>query len=147
MVKFDKSKLKEEDHQKMFVKYLAMLKAKGKVIEYFAPMGENKQSFNNRLVAQKIQKKAEAMGKLKGVSDLCVILKNRVLFIEMKKDPKVLQNGKLSTAGIKVSEYQKQFLNTIQKSDVCTGVVCYGFDEAKSYIDSQINIDETLEKC
>jgi len=135
MIKFDKSKLKEEDHQKMLVKYLEIQKQRGKIIEYFAPMGENKQSFNNRAVALKIEAKAKAMGKKQGVSDIIVILKNKVLFIELKRAKKKLKNGRLSSAGISVSDYQKEFLNTIQKSDVCDGVVSYGFEEAKNYLD------------
>jgi len=143
MIKIDKSKLKEEDHQKMLVKYLEIQKQMGNIIEYFAPMNENKQSFSNRAVALKVEAKAKAMGKKTGVSDLCIILKNRVVFIEMKKAPKKLKSGKLSYTGIIVSDYQNKFIETVKKSNVCGAVVCYGFDEAKNFIDIQIQIDKT----
>ena len=133
------NELKEEEHQKIFVEYLEIQKQRGNIIEYFAPMNENKQSFSNRAVALKIQQKSEKMGKKKGVSDLCIILKNKVLFIEMKKAPKILKrSGKLSYNGIIVSDYQNKFIETVKKSDVCNAVVCYGFNEAKSFIDTQI---------
>ena len=130
----------EANHQKMFIKYLEMKKQSGKVIEYFAPVNENTSSFTNRAVALKVEAKAKAMGKKAGVSDVVVILKNKVLFIEMKRPAKRLKSGKLSTAGIIVSEYQKQFLENISQSEVCEGVVAYGFDEAKGFIDNQIKV-------
>jgi hypothetical protein len=120
------------------VQYLEILKRRGKILFYFAPMNENKQSYTNRATAMKIENKAKAMGKQAGVSDLVIILKNRVLFIEMKKAPKKLKNGKLSYTGISVSEHQKTFLNAVNSSDVCAGFVCYGFDEAKNIIDKNI---------
>ena len=132
----------EANHQKMFIKYLEIQKQRGNIIEYFAPVNENTSSFTNRAVALKVEAKAKAMGKKAGVSDVVVILKNKVPFIEMKRPAKRLKSGKLSTAGIIVSEYQKQFLESISKSEVCEGIVCYGFDEAKNFIDTQIQIDK-----
>ena len=128
----------EANHQKMFIKYLEIQKQRGNIIEYFAPVNENTSSFTNRAVALKVEAKAKAMGKKAGASDVVVILKNKVLFIEMKRPAKRLKSGKLSTAGIIVSEYQKQFLESISKSEVCEGIVCYGFDEARKYIEEKI---------
>ena len=128
----------EEYHQKMVVKYLELLKQKGQIIEFFAPMNENKQSFNNRQNAIIIEQKAKAMGKKAGVSDLVVILKNKVLFIEMKRPPKKLKSGKISYAGISVSENQRKFIDVVNQSDVCIAKVCYGFDEAKKFIDENL---------
>jgi hypothetical protein len=131
-------KITEEQEQKKVVQYLELLKRQGKILFYFAPMNENKQSYNNRSVAIKIENKAKAMGKKSGVSDLVIILKERVLFIEMKKAPRKLKNGKLSYAGIKISDYQKAFLNAVNSSDVCAGFVAYGFDEARKLIEKFI---------
>jgi hypothetical protein len=131
-------KITEETEQKKTVQYLEILKRRGKILFYFAPMNENKQSYNNRATAIKIENKAKAMGKKAGVSDLVVVLKNRLLFIEMKKAPKKLKNGKLSYTGISVSDNQKKFIEIINQSSVCKAYICYGFDEAKNIIDKNI---------
>jgi len=129
-----RSKIEHQEQIKV-VNYLNILQKQGKVVEFFAiPNG------GSRHKLEAINLKRE--GVKSGVSDLCVILKNKVLFIEMKRPAKRLKSGKLSTAGIIVSEYQKQFLESISKSEVCEGIVCYGFDEAKNFIDTQIQIDK-----
>jgi hypothetical protein len=130
--------ISEEQEQKKVVQYLEILKRQNKILFYFSTMNENKQSYANRSVAIKIENKAKSMGKQAGVSDLVIILKERVLFIEMKKAPRKLKSGKLSIAGIKVSDYQKSFLNAVNSSDVCAGFVCYGFDEARKIIEKFI---------
>jgi len=128
-------KNREALEQQKVVNYLEILKRQGKVIEYFAPVNENKHSKQNRQSAIIFEKQAQKMGKKAGVSDLVVIFKDKVLFLEMKRPPKKLKNGKLSYAGIKVSEYQKKFLENINKSEICVGKVAYGFEEARKIID------------
>ena len=130
-----RSKIEHQEQIKV-VNYLNILQKQGKVVEFFAiPNG------GSRHKLEAINLKRE--GVKSGVSDLCVILKNRVLFIEMKRPAKKLKSGKLSYAGIKVSEHQDKFIENVSKSNVCGAVVCYGFDEAKSFIDTQIQIDKT----
>ncbi len=77
--------LTEYQEQVLFVSYLQKLKLEKKIIEYFAIANENNMSFTNKTVAIIQSNKAKASGKKSGVSDICIILKNRVLFIEMKK--------------------------------------------------------------
>jgi len=125
----------EELEQKKAVDYLRILERQGKIIAFFAPMNENLMSGSNREKAMKIENKAKAMGKKKGVSDLVVILKDKVLFIELKKKGKILKSGRISYAGIKVSDNQKMFLDTIKKSNVCNGFVAFGFDDFKGKLD------------
>ena len=130
-----RSKIEHQEQIKV-VNYLNILQKQGKVVEYFAiPNGGSR----HKLEAINLKKE----GVKSGVSDLCIILKNRVLFVEMKKAPKKLKSGNLSYAGIKVSEHQNKFIENVSKSNVCGAVVCYGFDEAKSFIDTQIQIDKT----
>jgi len=126
----------EEDlEQKAFVDWLQIMKNNKKIIAYFSIQNENKMSWavknKNSLFA--IANKDKAMGKRKGVSDMCVILKKYVLFIEMKKKPKQLKT-KLSYANIEVSKEQIQFIKTVSMSDVVYGSVTYGALEAIDYV-------------
>ena len=125
----------EELEQKKAVDYLEILKRQGKIISFFAPMNENIMSGSNRQKAIIIENKSKAMGKRKGVSDLVIILKDKVLFVELKRAGKRLKSGKISYTGIKVSENQKRFLDEVNKSEVCEGFVAYGFNEFKNRID------------
>ena len=69
------------------------------------------------------------------VSVECFIdLKDIVLYIEMKRNAKKLKSGKLSKAGIDVSDKQREFIATVNKSNVVSATVCYGFLEAMDYI-------------
>ncbi len=125
----------EELEQKKAVNYLRILERQGKIIAFFAPMNENIMSGSNREKAMKIENKAKAMGKRSGVSDLVIILKDKVIFAELKRSGKKLKSGKISYAGIKVSENQKRFLGDVKKSDVCSGFIAYGFNEFKEKLD------------
>jgi hypothetical protein len=118
------------------VQYLEILKRQHKIIEYFSIENENKQSFTNRSTAIKIAQKQKKSGKKPGVSDICIILINKVLFIEMKKNRKILKNGNLSKSGISVADSQIRFLNSVATSKVVAGAVCFGFIESKEFIDS-----------
>jgi len=123
--------MRKEEHYEQIkvIDYLSILQRQGKVISYFAvPNGGSR----NKLEAINLKRE----GVKAGVSDLVVILKNKVLFVEMKRKPKILKSGKISYTGIKVSDNQKKFLNEIKSSEVCEGFVAYGFDEFKNKIDN-----------
>jgi len=113
----------EEVEQQKLVQWLRLKK-----IFHFAPMNENKQSFSNRKAAFKIEAKSKSMGKINGVSDLIVMLPNKILFIELKRARKRLKSGKLSSTLSKVSNEQKSFLNAINEcfNKYAYAVVCYG---------------------
>ena len=98
-------------------------------------MNENVGSWLDRRSAIKIEAKAKAMGKRSGVSDLVIVLHDRVLFVEMKRQCKKLKNGKISKASIAVSEKQKLFLGKVGNSSVCEAVVCYGFAEFRDFLE------------
>ena len=133
--------MSEEDEQKKVVEYLRILEKQGKIITFFAPVNENKQSKTNKLMAIRLANKANAIGKKAGVSDLVIIFKDKVLFLEMKVAPKVLKSGKLSYSNSKVSENQTLFLDKIRESNVCISTIGYGWMGAKEIIDKQIKKD------
>jgi len=125
-----KSKI-EHEHQKAFVKYLSLLERQGKIMTFFAvPNGGSRN--------EREAKNLKLEGVRAGVSDLVVVIKNKVLFIEMKRPPKKLKNGELSTAGISVQESQKEFLKKVSRSDVCKGYIAYGFAQAKEIIEKEL---------
>ena len=79
------------------------------------------------------------MGLRKGLPDLLVIIKNNLVFIEMKR-------VKLS----KVSDEQKEWIESLNKCNGVNAYVCKGFDEAKIVIDKYLktkrpNINKLLE--
>lgn len=114
----------EEQEQKALVQWLNL-----KNIFYFAPMNENKQSFTNPKIAMMIENKAKSMGKVKGVSDLIVMLPNVILFIELKRAKKSLS---------KVSDSQNAFLSKIGQFRYAKGHICYGAKEAIKIIESEL---------
>jgi hypothetical protein len=65
-------------------------------------------------------------------------LKDKVLFIEMKRPPRVLKSGKLSYSGISISDKQKEFIECVRGSKVCKAKVCYGFNEAREFVDDEL---------
>jgi len=111
----------EEVEQRALVQWLKLKK-----IPYFAVANENIFSFLNRNLAVKIQAKQKALGAIKGVSDLCIMLPNKILFIELKRsDPKLS----------KVSKEQIAFLKEVNKLDYAYGDVAYGYLEAIEIIE------------
>ena len=114
----------EEQEQKALVQWLKLKK-----IFHFAPMNENKQSFTNPKVAMMIENKAKSMGKVKGVSDLIIMLPNKILFIELKRKEK---------SKTKVSYSQNVFLSKIGQFCYAKGHVCYGANEAIEIIEKEM---------
>ena len=123
---------KIEHHEQIkLVNYLSILERQGKIITFFAiPNGGSR----NSIEAKNLKRE----GVKAGVSDMQVILKDKVLFIEMKRPPKRLKNGKLSYSGISVSDKQKEFIECVRGSKVCEARVCYGFDEAREFVDGEL---------
>ncbi len=124
----------EETEQIRLVQYLHILKKQKKIINFFAPFNENKQSFANRRVATQIASKAKKMGKTEGVSDVFIITKEKLTVIELKRVEKVLKSGKLSNAHSKPTDKQLEFIDNINSTDYGAGYVAYGFQDAKEII-------------
>jgi hypothetical protein len=127
----------EAEHQKALVQYLILLERQGKILTFFAvPNGTYLQG--NTVQRAKQMSRLKKEGLRDGVSDIVVVTLDKVLFIELKRPAKVLKSKKLSYAGINVSDHQKAFLEQINKGFVSRGEVCYGFNDAKNFIESML---------
>ena len=113
------SKLPTEDtEQEELVKWLIKNNS-----FFFATKNENNQSFNNRLVAIKIEAKAKARGKIKGTPDLCIFTDNTIVFMELKRQKPILKSGKLGKATNDATKEQLEFL----KNHNCDEIQGYYF--------------------
>ena len=93
---------------------------------FFATKNENNQSFNNRLVAIKIEAKAKARGKIKGTPDLCIFTDNTIVFMELKRQKPILKSGKLGKATNDATKEQLEFLAKVNDYSYAYGCVPYG---------------------
>ncbi|MBL0721052.1 MAG: VRR-NUC domain-containing protein [Sulfurovum sp.] len=87
--------------------------------------------------------KAEAVnlrkeGVVAGVSDYIIMLPKVILFIELKRQKKLLKNGTYSISHTKLSQEQMKFLESVDKFDYAVSTVAYGFDEAKTFIEKYL---------
>ena len=123
--------IKEDQEQALLIKWLKL-----KRVFYFAVNNENQSSFTNRKIAMIQEAKAKSKGKIKGASDLIVMIKDKILFIELKRSRKILKSGKTSISHTKTSREQLDFLDNVNKFEYADGKVCYGWIEAKEYIES-----------
>lgn len=123
----------ERVEQEKLVQWLRLKK-----IFHYATTNENNTYKQDRKYAMIAEQKAKAQGKLKGVSDITVLLPNKILFIELKRKGKLLKNGTVSHSNSKVSDAQLDFLNKVNSFDYADGKVCYGFEDAKSFIESYL---------
>ena len=123
----------ERQEQIKVIQYLELLKRKGKILFYFAiPNGGSRNAIE--------AKNLKLEGVRAGVSDICVITRDKVIFIEMKKRAKILKSGKKSTAGIKISDSQKEFIELVTQNPNIKARICYGFNEAIIFIEDEIKI-------
>ena len=109
--------MRVEEHriQKQIVEYLSLNK-----VEVFAiPNGGNRDIITASILKQE--------GVRRGVSDLIIIGKNNIYFIEIKT-----QKGKQSI-------YQKDFENVVNKSNVCKYEVWRSLDDAENFISKNKN--------
>ena len=121
----------EEEEQKALIRYL-----KKNNYFFFANVNENKQSFTDKLLATKIEAKSKSMGKVKGVSDLCVFTKNTIIFIELKKQRPVLKSGKLGKPTNDATKEQLEFLAKVNDYEYAYAVVAFGCDESIKILSS-----------
>jgi len=111
----------ETEEQKALVQYL-----NAKKLFYFAvPNGAVLKGTPLQRARQ--MKKLKAEGLIAGTSDIVVLLKEKILFIEMKRIKK-------ST----ISKEQKAFLEKVNKFPYAVGKVCKGAKEAIEFIESHI---------
>lgn len=116
----------EEQTHIDLVKWLRLKK-----IPHFHPRNEGKHH-----VAY--MKKSKMMGLYSGVPDLVVFAPGRILFIELKREKKILKSGKLSTANSKVSDNQKEWVDTINLYDYAECRICYGLQESIDFVQENL---------
>jgi hypothetical protein len=107
----------ERDEQKLVVQYLEWKKIKFTAIP---------NSTHTNVYQRAINK---SMGLRGGLPDLFMIIKDKLVFIEMKKK----KNGK-------ISDKQHDWIKALNKCDNCYATVCNGFEEAKETIDNHLNL-------
>lgn len=114
----------EEQEQEMLCKWLSI-----KNIYFFAVPNANAMSSLSPKMATIVMAKLKKTGFKTGVSDLIVFAPKKILFVEMKRAKKPLS---------KTSDKQKQFITIIQKYEYADGAICYGFNEAKTFIENYL---------
>ena len=116
----------EYDHQKLLVKWLH-----SKKILFTSVPNENLMSATNRKMAMITASKLKATGKSKGCPDLFIFLDNKVIAVELKRE---IVKGKSKP---KPSLEQIEWIEKLNKLGH-ESKVCYGWIEAKDFIESQI---------
>ena len=115
----------EADEQKELVRWL-----NSKSIFHYATTNENNTFKQNRKYAMIAEQKAKAQGKKKGVSDLTIFTKDKIVFLELKRQRPILKNGKLGIPKNKPSKEQIEFINNVNQFNYVIADVAYGCDEA-----------------
>jgi len=121
----------EQKEQIALMNWLNDLEHIGKILTAYAnPNG------GTRHIIEAVNLKKE--GVKAGVSDITVVTPTKTLYIEMKRPPKILKNGKKSTAGIKTSLEQLDFIDKVSKNPNVEAKVCYGAKEAQEFVSAFI---------
>ncbi len=84
------------------------------------------------------QRNAKKEGIVAGVSDYTVMLKDKILFIEMKRRPRKLKSGKYSVAHTETSPEQKAFIERAGSHAYANAKICFGAVEAIEFIKSNL---------
>ena len=121
--------LTEAQEQELLAKWLTIHS-----IFFYANVNENNTFKQSRKWAMINEKKAQRVGKKRGVCDMTIFLDNYILYLEMKKSPKVLKNGKLSYANIITTIHQKGFINEVNKYPYSIALYACGFSVAKEIV-------------
>lgn len=79
--------------------------------------------------------KLKSEGLVDGASDIVVMLKDKILFIELKRAKKTLKSGNLSVSHTKTSDEQLKFLAKVDGFKYTDSSVCYGCAEAIDFIE------------
>lgn len=84
-------------------------------------------------------KKRADMGVSKGFPDYCLLVptKNQgtvTIFIELKRQKRILNNGSYSVTHTKTSQDQLEWIEKLNKCEETEARVCYGCEEAINYV-------------
>jgi len=84
---------------------------------------------NERMASVNFKKKLKAMGVSSGFPDMLIFLPSKILFVELKREKKSLT---------KVSDYQEEWIETINLYDYAKAEVCYGAGAAIDLIEKEL---------
>jgi len=115
--------LSEHEEQVALIKWLKL----NKYFFFAVPNGSKR----DMVTARKLKDE----GVKSGVADLVVFLKNKILFLELKRSPKKLKSGKLSYSNSKISLEQKAFLMKLEDYDYAVGRVGFGWKNCVEIIE------------
>jgi len=124
----------EYDEQKALVQWL-----KAKKIFHFANTSENNTFKQDRKYAMIAEGKAKAAGKIKGIPDLTIFLPTRILYLELKRQKKVLKSGELSNSHSKPNVQQLVVIDKINDYPYAISLVGYGAKESIELIKEILN--------
>jgi hypothetical protein len=113
----------ESQEQIAVARLLSIYQEQGKITLYSKLAQETYTKFIT------VRRRNRMEGLIEGVPDLIVVLPEKLLFIEMKRVKKAYSYPTLS---------QKMWLEALDHIPNVYAQVCYGFDEAKAFIDSHI---------
>lgn len=84
-------------------------------------------------------KKRSALGVNSGFPDMVIFLPHKLLCIELKRRPITTKTGKVSTSHTKVSDNQRDWLDTLECYSYVSATVAYGCQEAIDIINKEMN--------
>ena len=84
--------------------------------------------------------KRKRMGVSKGFPDYCILVPTVTqgictVFIELKRQRKVLKNGKIGASPSATSEEQISWILELNKCESTEAIICYGAEEAIEYVE------------
>ena len=111
----------EHEEQRTLVQYCKVKK----LLAYSTPNGAMLKG--NKLQRARQMNKLKAEGLLIGVSDMTILLPNKILFIELKR-----------VKGSTTSQAQKDFIDKVNQYPYAVGSICKGAKEAIEFIESYL---------
>lgn len=85
--------------------------------------------------------KGRAMGVSKGFPDYMIISKSgSLVFIELKRQRKILKNGKLGASPSKVQPEQVEWIDRLSQLQNVHATICYWYRDALAFISNIDNI-------
>jgi len=118
---------KEDDEAKAFASYLKDLQTYKQIVCYSHIPNEN--SIKNMGYAMKMK----SMGKQAGVPDYIIVMKSKVLFIELKR-----QKNENGTTASSVSPDQELWVNSLNNAN-CPSKICFGSGDAIRFVQENLS--------
>ena len=100
---------------------------------------------NEKKASYGFHTKLKAMGLSKGFPDYMIIVPTKTqgkctVFIELKRQRRVLKNGKLGKSPSDVKEEQIEWVEKLNECESTEAVICFGAQESIEYIEELLEI-------